>query len=85
MARTRISTTVDDDLLNQARAINPDHKDSSMVEEALRLLLKRHHDEQIAAQYARAYANGNDAVDEWGDLNEFLDAAVASRSPEDVY
>lgn len=76
---------MDADLLTQARALNPDDTDSSMVEAALRMLLKRHRDEMIAAQYARAYANGNDAVDEWGDMNEWLDAAATRREPGDAF
>jgi len=48
-------------------------------------LLREHRRAKIDAAYAKAYADGNDAVDEWGDLNAFLDAAVASRTPADEY
>lgn len=85
MAHVRLSTTVDGDLLAKAREINPGATDSTLVEAALRLLLREHRRAKIDAAYAKAYADGNDAVDEWGDLNAFLDAAVASRTPADEY
>lgn len=83
MARVRVSTTVDAELLSQARAIDPDGTDSALVEAALTELLRQHRRAEIDAQYQRAYADGNHTVDEWGDMNEWLDAAVATRTPDD--
>lgn len=85
MARVRVSTTVDEDLLTRARALDPGGTDSSLVEAALTELLRQRRREEIDAHYARAYANGNNTVDEWGDMNAWLDAAAARREPGDAF
>lgn len=78
MARTRISTTVDHDLLEQARAVTG-RTDAELVDEALATLLHRYRRAEIDASYAAAYdAHPIDEPDEWGDLGSFRDAAAAT-------
>lgn len=75
MTRTRVSTTVDDSLLNQARRIATGTTDSSVIEEALRALIRAHRSAEIDAEYAAAYeAQPLNNPDEWGDLAAFRDA-----------
>ena len=73
--KQRVSTTVDGDLLAQARALSPGQTDASMVERALRALLDQHRRSEIDAAYARAWAeHPPDEPDEWGDLASFGEA-----------
>jgi hypothetical protein len=77
MARVRISTTVDRDLLEGARRARADVGDAQLIDEALTALLDR----QRAAEIDAAYAAGYDAhplaePDEWGDLASFREAAA---------
>jgi Arc/MetJ family transcription regulator len=79
MPRVRISTTVDPDVLAQARALDPLASDASLVERALRALLAQHRRAEVDEAYARAYAEQPlDAPDDWGDLESF-GAAVRRR------
>lgn len=85
MTRQRISTTVDADLVSQARALNPGGTDARMLDDALRALLDRFRRTEIDHAYAEAYAtHGADMPDEWGDLASFgaavRGAARAERS-----
>jgi hypothetical protein len=74
MARTRVSTTVDSDLLAAARRIDGGN-DSSVVERALRALVDTHRAAEIDSAYAAAYRDAPlDAPDDWGDLASFHDA-----------
>jgi formate-dependent nitrite reductase cytochrome c552 subunit len=78
MARTRISTTVDHDLLEQARTATG-RTDAELIDEALTALLHRYRRAEIDAAYAAAYeAHPIDEPDEWGDLASFRDAASAT-------
>jgi hypothetical protein len=78
MARTRISTTVDHDLLQRARAATG-RPDAELIDEALAALLHRHRRTEIDAAYLAAYeAHPIDERDEWGDLASFRDAAGAT-------
>ena len=71
-----MSTTVDESLLERARAAHGAGTDASVVEAALEALLREHRDAEIDAAYARAYAvRAASDPDEWGDLDTFLDAA----------
>lgn len=75
MARERISTTVDGELLSEARRARAGVNDATLFDEALRALLARHR----AARYDEAYAAYDehplDEPDEWGDLASFRTAA----------
>jgi hypothetical protein len=78
MARTRISTTVDADLLASARRARSELADSALIDEALAALLTRQRAGEIDAAYAAYDAHPLDEDDEWGDLASFRAAAGAS-------
>ena len=79
MSKVRISTTVDAQLLAQARERHGAGTDASLIEQALRALLKRYEDAEIDAAYLAAYDSGADEMsDDWGHLGKFLDAAAKS-------
>jgi hypothetical protein len=75
MARVRISTTVDSDLLAGARRAHADASDAVVIDEALRALLARHRAAEIDAAYAAYDRRPLHEEDEWGDLAEFRRAA----------
>jgi post-segregation antitoxin (ccd killing protein) len=78
MARVRISTTVDEQLLAAARETRAGMNDSVLIDEALDALLARSRAVEIDAAY-RAYDRlPLDARDEWGDLASFRAAAGSS-------
>lgn len=78
MARTRISTTVDADLLNGARQTLSGVTDAALIDAALKALLVRHRAVEIDAGYAAYDEHPLDEADEWGDLASFRQAAAAS-------
>jgi hypothetical protein len=78
MARVRISTTVDEELLATARRTRSGLADSVLIDEALGALLARNRAVEIDAAYAAYDRVPLDADDEWGDLASFRTAAGAS-------
>ncbi len=78
MARVRVSTTVDGELLVEARGVRSGVTDAALLDEALRALLARHRAGQIDASYAAYDEHPLDQPDEWGDLASFREAAAAS-------
>ena len=78
MTRVRVSTTVDEDMLCEARRIRADATDAALLDEALRTLLARHRAGEIDAAYAAYDDQPLDQPDEWGDLASFRDAAGAT-------
>ena len=78
MVRARVSTTVDADLLQAARALRSNSSDATMIEEALRALVARHRASEIDASYAAYGEHPLDEPDEWGDLASFRAAAARS-------
>ena len=78
MARVRVSTTVDEQLLARARQAHSDLADSALVDAALSALLARIRTVEIDAAYAAYDTQPVDADDEWGDLASFRTAAAAS-------
>jgi hypothetical protein len=78
MARTRLSTTVDATLLENARSARPGVSDAVLVDEALAALLARHRAAEVDASYAAYDEHPLDEPDEWGDLASFRKAAAAS-------
>jgi len=78
MARVRISTTVDEQLLATARGMRSGLADSALIDEALSALLARNRAVEINAAYAAYDRVPLDADDEWGDLASFRTAAGAS-------
>jgi len=78
MVRTRISTTVDADLLATARRVRAGASDARLIDDALAALVARYRAAEIDAAYAVYDAQPLDAPDEWGSLAEFRRAAGAS-------
>ena len=78
MARTRISTTVDAELLSNARRARSELADSALIDEALAALLARQRAAEIDAAYAAYDVHPLDEQDEWGNLASFRAAAGAS-------
>ena len=78
MARARISTTVDADLLQGARQARSGVADSALIDEALAALLARRRAAEFDAAYAVYEAHPLDEADAWGDLASFR--AVAGSS-----
>jgi hypothetical protein len=73
MTRVRVSTTVDSGLLEEARELRAGLNDASLLDEALRALLRDHRRAEIDAAYAAYDECPLDAPDAWGDLASFLD------------
>jgi hypothetical protein len=78
MTRVRVSTTVDQDLLREARQVLAPANDASVLEAALLALLERHREAQIDASYAAYDEHPLDEPDEWGDLASWRSAAAAT-------
>jgi hypothetical protein len=78
IARARISTTVDAELLASARGARSGLPDSALIDEALAALVARQRAAEIDAAYAAYDAHPLDERDEWGDLASFRAAAGAS-------
>lgn len=78
MARVRVSTTVDSDLLGQAREALAGSNDSVVLDEALRALLARRRAAEIDLSYKAYDDHPLDEPDEWGDLSAFREAAAKS-------
>jgi hypothetical protein len=78
MARKRISTTVDEALLAEARRLQDGVNDATLFDAALRALIGRHRAARHDAAYAAYDEHPLDEPDEWGDLASFRDAAGAT-------
>lgn len=78
MARMRVSTTVDQALLEEARAARAGINDARLLDEALEALLQRHRRAQIDAAYAVYDEHPLNEPDAWGDLESWRDAAGRS-------
>jgi hypothetical protein len=78
MARVRISTTVDEQLLTTARQARSELADAALIDEALGALLARSRAGEIDAAYAAYDLVPLDGDDEWGNLASFRTAAGAS-------
>ena len=77
MTRVRISTTVSDELLGQARAALPDLNDASLMDRALAALCADHRAAEVDRSYKIFGELPLDTQDEWGNLADFLDSAGA--------
>ena len=71
MARTRLSTTVDADLLGSARRVRAGVNDAALIDEALGALLLRHRAAELDTSYDAYDEHPLDEPDEWGDLASF--------------
>ena len=74
MSRIRISTTVDEDLLERARRSGAWHSVAAMVDAALEALVAAHREAQIDAAYEAYDHCPIDAPDAWGSLTDFGEA-----------
>jgi hypothetical protein len=78
MNRIRLSTTVDAQLLGNARNIRSGITDAALIDEALEALLARHRSVEIDAAYAAYDDHPAEEPDEWGDLASWRRAAGGS-------
>ena len=78
MTRVRVSTTVDGELLEQARVVLAGSTDAALLDEALRALLACHRATEIDLAYGAYDDHPLDEPDEWGDLAAFREAAATS-------
>jgi hypothetical protein len=78
MPRVRVSTTVDETLLKDARNLRSELNDAALLDEALTSLLAKHRAAEIDAAYAAYDEHPLDEGDEWGDLASFREAAASS-------
>jgi len=78
MTRVRLSTTVDEQLLEDARRALEGKPDSIVIDDALAALLARHRSAKVDAAYAAYDEHPLTEQDEWGDLATFRQAAAAS-------
>lgn len=78
MARVRVSTTVDEAVLTEARHLRRGVTDAALLDEALRALLAQHLAGVLDASYAAYDEHPIDEPDEWGDLASFRAAAAAT-------
>lgn len=78
MTRVRVSTTVDEGLLAEARRLRSDVNDAVLVDEALAALVAQHRATEIDAAYSAYDAHPLGQPDEWGDLASFREAAGSS-------
>lgn len=77
MSRVRVSTTVDEGLLTDARNALRGQPDATVIDNALRALLLRHRAAQLDAAYAVYDEHPLDEPDDWGDLASFRSAAAS--------
>ena len=78
MSRIRVSTTVDGDLLGEARRLRSTANDATLLDEALGALVARNRAGEVDAAYVAYDEFPIDAIDEWGNLAAFRAGAAAS-------
>jgi hypothetical protein len=75
MNRIRLSTTVDANLLGNARKARSGFTDAALIDEALGALLARHRSAAVDASYAAYDEHPIAEPDEWGELSSWRRAA----------
>jgi hypothetical protein len=78
MNRTRLSTTVDAELLATARSVRSGSTDAALIDEALAALVSRHRSAEVDAGYAAYDVHPAEEPDEWGDLASWRRVAGGS-------
>lgn len=78
MARIRVSTTVDESLIEHARRLRSNLNDAALLDEALGALVARYRAAEIDAGYAAYDDHPIDEPDEWGNLAAFHEGAASS-------
>jgi hypothetical protein len=81
MARSRVSTTVDEDLLSAARNLRAGLTDAALLDEALAALIARNRSAEINAAYAAYDEHPLDEPDEWGDPRVVWQSGLIRREP----
>lgn len=76
--RIRVSTTVDEALLAEARGLDPDANDATLLDAALEALVARHRRAALDTSYSAYDDHPLDEPDEWGDLASFRSVAATS-------
>ncbi|HUX04917.1 MAG TPA: antitoxin MazE5 [Acidimicrobiales bacterium] len=78
MSRVRVSTTVDSELLEDARRLRSGANDATLLDEALSALIALNRAGEIDAAYAAYDQFPVDQADEWGSLGAFRGRVAAS-------
>jgi hypothetical protein len=78
MARTRVSTTVDEKLLRDAREAPSTLTDAALLDKALATLLDGQRAAEIDVSYEAYDEYPLEEPDAWGDFASFREAASAS-------
>ncbi len=78
MARIRVSTTVDPDLLAEARRVSAGGSDAALLDQALHAFLAQHRSAEVDRSYGAYDEHPLDEPDDWGDLASFRAAAAGS-------
>jgi hypothetical protein len=78
MPRIRVSTTVDEQLLRDARGALSTLNDAALLDKALAALLDRQRAVEIDVSYRAYDEHPVEESDAWGDLASFREAASAS-------
>jgi hypothetical protein len=78
MPRVRVSTTVDEALLAQARELRAGANDATILDESLKALIRVHRSAEVDAAYTVYDEHPLNQPDEWGDLASFREAAGPS-------
>ena len=78
MARIRVSTTVDESLIEDARQLRSGLNDAALLDEALAALLAQYRTAEIDSSYAIYDDTPLEGPDGWGDLASFREAAASS-------
>ena len=74
----KMSTTVDQELLQKAREIYKANTDSALIDAALGALFFRPRSAQVDGEYKAYDEHPLEEPDEWGDLASFFEAAAKS-------
>jgi hypothetical protein len=78
MARVRVSTTVDEELLASARRLRGGLNDAALLDEALAALHAKHRGAETDERYRAYDEHPIDEPDDWGNLHAFRERAAAS-------
>ncbi|MFN8038708.1 MAG: type II toxin-antitoxin system VapB family antitoxin [Acidimicrobiales bacterium] len=73
-----MSTTLDEDLLAEARRVAAAPSDAALLDQALTALVAEHRRAEVDEAYRAYDEHPIDEPDEWGDLASFRAAAPAS-------
>jgi hypothetical protein len=78
MSRVRVSTTVDQNLIERARQLRSQLNDAALIDEALGALVAQYRAAEIDSSYEAYDDRPLGEIDEWGDLASFREQAASS-------